>query len=472
MNVDYEGRDSSVEAKTFRIASRCNRGMIGRTLGTSAAAWTRQRTTSRAWTGRRGLVLSAALLVLAAGCSKPEIPPATVVQVQAVEVTERSISQHVTGDAVLAPIAQAAISPKITAPVRKFYVMRGSKVKQGELLAVLDNQDLSAAAIDNKGSYEQAQAAYDTATKASIPETYQKAVLDTELTKANLDVAQKIYDSRNALFKEGSIPRRELDMASASLVQAQSAYDIAKTHLASTKAVSRADALKAAAGQLASAKGKYQGAEALLRYSEIRSPIDGVVTERPLFAGETAPAGTPLITVMDVSVLLAKTHLPQEQARLLKVGQPASVWVDGMSKPVPGTVFLVSPALDPGSTTIEVWVKVPNKDGKLEAGAQTRVSIMSQTIAKALVIPREAIVTNPAGKRLAMVIDANNVTHQRKIETGISDGNEVQVIRGLKAGERVVTSGAYAMDNGTKVTIVPGSDAAGVEPDAKKPGDD
>ena len=472
MNVDYEGRDSSVEAKTFRIASPCNRGMIGRTLGMSTTAYSTRRAMSRASTGRRVLALSAGLLALTAGCSKQETPPATVVQVQAAEVADRSISQHVTGDAVLAPIAQAAISPKITAPVRKFYVMRGSKVKQGELLAVLDNQDLSAAALDNEGSYEQAQAAYNTATKASIPETYQKAVLDTELAKANLDVAQKIYDSRNALFKEGSIPRRELDMARASLVQARSAYDIAKTHLASTKAVSRADALKAAAGQLASAKGKYLGAEALLRYSEIRSPIDGVVTERPLFAGETAPAGTPLITVMDVSVLLAKTHLPQEQARLLKVGQPASVWVDGMSKPVLGTVFLVSPALDPGSTTIEVWVKVPNKDRELEAGAQARVSIMSQTIAKALVIPREAIVTNPAGKRLAMVIDANNVAHQRKIETGISDGNEVQVVRGLKVGERVVTSGAYAMDNGTKVTIVPGSDAAGVEPDAKKPGGD
>lgn len=450
MNVDCKGGNSSIEAKTFRMtSSSCNRGM----------------------TGGRVLILSVGLLTLVAGCSKQEAPSATVVQVQAATVTEQSISQYVTGDAVLAPIAQAAISPKITAPVRKFYVMRGSRVKQGELLAVLDNAELSAAALDSKGSYEQAQATYNTATKASIPETYQRAVLDVEQTKANLDLAQRIYDSRNSLFKEGDIPRRDLDTARASLVQAQSAYDIAKTHLASAKAVSRADALKAAAGQLASAKGKYRGAEALLRYSEIRSPIDGVVTERPLFAGETAPAGTPLITVMDVSVLLAKTHLPQQQARLLKVGQPASVGVEGMDKPVPGTVSLVSPALDPGSTTIEVWVKVPNKDRSLEAGAQVRVTIVSETITNALVIPKEAMVINPAGKRMTMVIDADNVAHQREIETGITDGNEVQVIRGLKAGERVVTSGAYAMDDGTKVAIVPYSGPAGVGPGVNKPGD-
>ncbi len=409
----------------------------------------------------KALAMSGCLSMLVAGCSRQEAPPAIVVQVQAATVTLQPISQYVTGDAVLSPIAQAAISPKITAPVRKFYVMRGSKIKQGELLAVLDNADLSAAALDSRGSYEQAQAAYNTAIKASIPETYQKAVLDTDQTKANLDVAQRIYDNRSTLFTQGAIPRQELETARASLVQAQSAYDIAKTHLASAKAVSRADALKEAAGQLASAKGKYDGAEALLRFSEIRSPIDGVVTERPLFAGETAPAGTPLITVMDISTLLAKTHLPQEQARLLKVGQPASVQVDGMNHPVIGTVSLVSPALDPGSTTIEVWIKIPNKDRSLKAGAQAHVSIMSQTIARALVIPKEAVVTNSAGKQIAMVIDADNVAHQREIETGITDGNRVQVVHGLKAREKVVTSGAYAMDDGTRVEVVSSQDLEG-----------
>jgi len=405
--------------------------------------------------GRRNiLLLSACLSILVAGCSKQETPQPTIVQVQAVTAAEQPISQYVTGDAVLAPIAQAAISPKITAPVHKFYVMRGSKVKKGELLAVLDNADLAAAALDSRGSYEQAQAAYNTAVKASIPEAYQKAVLDVEQAKTNLDVAQRIYDSRSTLFKNGALPRRDVDMAEASLVQAQSAYDIAKTHLASVKAVSRTDALKAAAGQLASAKGRYESAKALLQYSKIYSPIDGIVTERPLFAGETAPAGTPLITVMDVSTLLAKTHLPQREARLLKVGQPASVQVEGMSHPATGAVSLVSPALDPGGTTVEVWVKVPNKGSTLDAGSQAHVSILVQKVASALVIPKEAVLTTPSGKRIVMVINGNNVAHQRDIETGIIDGDKAQVIRGLMAGETVVTSGAYAMENNTRVSIV------------------
>ena len=83
----------------------------------------------------------------------------------------------IAADAVLAPLAQAAIAPKISAPVRKFYVQRGARVKEGQLLATLENSDLAAAALDNKGSYMAAEAAYATATKAQVPEDTQKAEL-------------------------------------------------------------------------------------------------------------------------------------------------------------------------------------------------------------------------------------------------------------------------------------------------------
>lgn len=409
------------------------------------------------------LAVSLGVMVSVMGCDKQEPEAQPVVQVQAEQVTPQPISQYVTGDAVLTPIAQAAITPKITAPVKKFYVKRGSKVKKGQLLAVLDNADLAAAALDSKGAYEQAQAAYNTATKASIPADYQTATLAVQQAKANLDVAQKAYDNRKSLFQQGAIPGQEVDTAKASLVQAQSAYDIAKAHLEAFKSVNHADALKGAAGQLASAKGKYESAEAQLKFSEIRSPINGVVTDRPLYAGETAPAGSPLITVMDVSALLAKTHLPEDSARALKVGQPASVTLEGGTQSFPGTVSLVSPALDPGSTTIEAWVKVSNKDGNLKAGTPVRVSIKSKTVKDALVIPKEALLTGPAGKHTVMVVDSANVAHQREVQTGITDGKNVQIVSGLKAGEHVVTVGAYAMQDGTKVKIVPPAAESGEE---------
>ena len=178
--------------------------------------------------------------------------------------------------------------------------------------------------MDNRGSLEAAQAAYATTTKAQVPEDTLKAESDLAAAKANLDLNKSIVKSRKQLFAEGAIPGRDLDTAEAALVQAQAAYDAAAKHLESVRSVSRQAALKAAKGQLTSAEGKYKGAEAQVSYSEIRSPIDGVVTDRPLFAGETAAAGTPLITVMDTSALLAKTHIAQSLAQQLKVGDEAA----------------------------------------------------------------------------------------------------------------------------------------------------
>ncbi len=139
---------------------------------------------------------------------------------------------------------------------------------------------------------------------------------------------------------------------------------LAQQHLTALQAAGKKDQLKSAKGQLTSAQGKYEGAAAQLAYSEIRSPIDGVVTERPLYPGETAAAGTPLLVVMDTSSVIARAHIPQEQAAALKVGDAATITAPGDIQ-VNGKVTLVSPALDPNSTTVEVWVEAPNPDGQL-----------------------------------------------------------------------------------------------------------
>ncbi len=97
------------------------------------------------------------------------------------------------------------------------------------------------------------------------------------------------------------MPRKELDASAVSLAQAKAQYEIAEKHLAALQVRGRQQQLKSAKGQLTSAQGKYEGAAAQLAYTEIRSPIDGVVTDRPTYPGETPPPGTPLLTVMDTS---------------------------------------------------------------------------------------------------------------------------------------------------------------------------
>jgi len=421
------------------------------------------------------LAISALLLaILAAGCSKKEAPEATAVSVEAATAQVEPITAHIVTDAVLAPLAQAAISPKITAPVKKFYVQRGAHVKEGQLLATLENSDLAAAVTDNQGAFDAADATYQTEVKAQVPEDYQKAQLDVAQAKANLDLNQSIVASRKQLFAQGAISGRDLDTSLAALVQAQAAFDAAQKHLEGVKAVGHEAALKAAKGNLESARGKYQGAEAALSYSEIRTPIAGVVTDRPLYAGETAATGAPLITVMDTSALLAKIHLSQPQAQLLKSGDPASITVPGLPDPVPGKITLVSPALDPGSTTVEVWVRLENPKGTLRPGTAVHVSIAGHAAPKAIVVPSESIVVASSGKPTVMVIGSDGVAHQTAVTTGIVDADQTQILTGLHAGQQVVTTGAASLDDGTHVKVGSSedSDKSGNKPPAGKGDDD
>jgi HlyD family secretion protein len=398
---------------------------------------------------------AAAVLLAAAACSKAPAGPPPVVTVQTATAAPASISAVVTADAVLYPQSQAAITPKISAPVERFYVQRGERVHKGQLLVTLEHGDLAGAATQTQGLYDQAQAAYETTREASVPADRQKAELDVATSKQALDAAQKVYDDRQMLFTQGALPHRDLDNAGVALADAKSQYEVARQHLDALKAVTQAQTLKAAEAQLNSAKGQYEAAEAQLGYATIRSPIDGYVTERPFYAGEMANAGTPLLTVMETTTVVARAPVPEEQASQIHVGDAAAVSVPGLADPVEGKVTVVSPALDPSSTTVQVWVEVPNPHGELKPGTSVRVSIVARTVAGAIVVPAEALLTDPEGEHTVMVVGADHKAHARPVETGITEDGRVQIVKGLKAGETVVTTGAYGMDDGTRVQTQP-----------------
>jgi multidrug efflux pump subunit AcrA (membrane-fusion protein) len=399
------------------------------------------------------IVVVAVLCLAVAGCGKSEKEEGPEVSVQAVPAAKADIARVVNTEAVIFPILQSAITPKINAPVKKFYVVRGQKVRQGQLLAVLENRDLSAAALDNKGAYEQAEATYNTSVNATLPEEVAKAELEVQSSQQELDAAQKLYSSRQDLYKQGALPRKDLDAAAVQLAQARTAYDVAKKHLDGLNAVGKKGAIQSAQGQLTSAKGKLLNAEAQLSYTEIRSPINGYITDRPLYPGEMASTATPLLTVMDISQIVAKAHIPQSDALLLHKGDTAAVALPGMEKPVTGKVSLVSPALDPNSTTVEVWVQAANPDQQLRPGATAQVSITAQTVHNALVVPAAALLNAKEDSAQLMVVDAQNRAQSRDVKIGIKTGDQAQIVSGLKPGEVVITEGAYGLPEKTRVRI-------------------
>ncbi len=395
----------------------------------------------------------AAMLCVASGCSKGEKEKEPVVSVQTTPARRASISQVISTEAVVYPLEQATIAPKISSTIKKFYVQRGARVKKGQLLAELENSDLSAAAESSKGDLEQAEANYATTVGASLPQQIQKAELDAVAAKSNFDAQQKVYESRKQLFQQGAIPRKDMDSAEVAFLQARSQNEQAQKQLADLQRVGKEQTLKSAQGSRLSAEGRKRAAEALLSYSRITSPIDGVVTDRPLFEGDFAAANQPLLTVMNTSRLIAKSHIPQSEAAVLKVGNPAELKIPGLDEPIKGRVSLVSPALDPGSTTIEVWVEASKPDPALKPGMSVEVSMTAKMVKDALVVPAPAIYKNPEGADYILLAGADGHAHLKTVQVGVRNAEFAQIVSDVTAGDPVISSGGYALPDNTQIKV-------------------
>lgn len=214
-------------------------------------------------------------------------------------------------------------------------------------------------------------------------------------------------------------------------------------------------------------------AEAQVSYAGLRSPINGVVTDRPLFPGETATSGTPAITIMDISSLIAKLHIAQASAQKLHLGDKAELAVPGIDEPQSATVSLISPALDPGSTTVEVWLKLANPEGRYKVGTPVHATLHGRTIPNAVQVPANAIVPGEDGGTNVLIVGADSTAKKRAVKPGIRTPEKVQILDGITPADMVITEGGYGLEDGTKVKVGgdKDEDKGGDKPEAGDKGD-
>jgi HlyD family secretion protein len=397
-----------------------------------------------------------ACLLAFGGCAqkKEEAEVEGPAPVQVTAVTTDTIQRITRGDGALFPESQWNVMPKISAPVQKFLVNRGDHVKAGQLLAVLENRDLVATAASNKGQVAQAQANLQTTQRVTIPESVVKARTDVRSFQEQEDAAKKVLESRQQLYKEGALARKLVDDASVAYAQAAAQLATAQEHLRVLEAAGTQAQVESARGQLEAAEGQYQSAEAQLKYSEVASPGAGIVADRPLYPGDMAAAGTPLMVIMDISRVVARVNIPVNEASELKVGQQATVTLAEGGKEFPGKVTVVSPATDPNAATIQVWIELPNPGELLKPGATAHAAIITETIKNATLVPTSAILPGEEGGQAVLVITPDSVAHKRNVQVGVRQGGKVQILNGVLPGEEVVTVGGMGVDDKGKVKII------------------
>ena len=196
-----------------------------------------------------------------------------------------------------------------------------------------------------------------------------------------------------------------------------------------------------------------------LSYTEIRAPIDGVVSERFIKLGNTIDVNAPTFQVTSLEPLISYLHVPEREYRRIDPGQDAAIHVDALAgKQFDAIVSRVSPVVDPETGTFKISIEVSDASRQLKPGMFGRISIVYDTHKNAMRIPRSAIIEE-AGLSTVFVID-NDVAERRVIRTGYAEGGQIEVLDGLDETETFVTVGQTSLKNGSSVSIINAAEAS------------
>ncbi|MBX6330419.1 MAG: efflux RND transporter periplasmic adaptor subunit [Gemmatimonadaceae bacterium] len=361
--------------------------------------------------------LSALALAGVTACGRPAAKAAE--QPQVIEVGRENIAVAATGElrsgpaisGTLEPRNQATIRAEVAGPVVQTYVERGEPVRRGQLLLRID----------------------DTALR----EAFLSAQSGERSAKLALDNAQRDLERNTALSKAGAIADRDLEAAQRALAAAQAAYADAQARLTS--------------------------AQQQLDKTRIHAPFTGVVSDRPVNAGDVVQPGTALITVVDPTSMRLVASVPADQIGAIKLGAPVQFDVNGYpGRTFTGHIDRISPAADPTTRQVQIDVAIPNEKSALVAGlfAQGRVAAESRT---GLVVPITAIDQGGA-MPTAMRVKAGKV-EKVPVEVGLTDQatQQIEVVAGLNPGDTLLVGAAQGITPGTPVRVITASDRTTAE---------
>ncbi|KFL25868.1 hypothetical protein JP74_16595 [Devosia sp. 17-2-E-8] len=337
---------------------------------------------------------------------EPEPAAARVMELNPVEITTLApqlLEQTVKVTGTLAPERRADITPQVSGKLQTVNVRPGESVLAGQVIAQIDIRDLRLA--------------------------LNQQVANLNATKAQLTLARTQLDNAQALFDRGTGSKANLDSAQANVNALSAQTDALQTQV--------------------------DTAERAIQNASITAPFAGIIASRSAEPGQSVTSGSPLVTLVDLSVMEVQAIAPLSDSASLKEGQRATLTVEGIPQQTfEASVDRISPVAIENTRSIPVFLTLKNPDGVFRGGMFTTGSIVVDEAKDALAVPLSALREDKQGDFVLAVADGKLV--RQAVEKGRqwSTGNLVQILSGLKAGDVVVTGRLPELEPDTAITIV------------------
>jgi RND family efflux transporter MFP subunit len=360
-------------------------------------------------------------------------------QMRVATAAKTEVPRTVTATGTLAAEDHVVLGPKVVGRLSEIRVDLGSRVRKGQAIANIDPNDYRLRVAQAAAALQQAR------VRLGLPAEGNNDKVDPEQTAivrqaaAVLKEARQTHDRMVELWDRKLIARAELDAAVSQLAVAEGRHQ---------------DAIEEARnrqGMLFQRRSELEIARQELADTAIVSPMDGAVSERQASVGQYLAAGAPIVTLVRMDPLRLRLAVPEREARAVRVGQRVTLTVEGDPTKYEGRVARLSPAIAENNRTLMMEAEVPNTQGVLRPGSFAKADIVVEIAQQIVTVPQDSIVTFAGIEKVLTVAEGKAV--EKRVRTGRRVGDQVEVIEGVSAGDRVIVRPGNLV-SGQPVTVV------------------
>jgi membrane fusion protein, multidrug efflux system len=362
------------------------------------------------------------------------------VEVSTAQVVERNTRRGIEVVGSLEAEDEVTVSSQLSGNLDEITVDVGTSVQRGQVIARVDNRELKLRVEQAVATLRQAEAKLG--IKPGERFDLQKQP-DVRQARAALERARYDWTAAQNLVDKGDISRQQFDVAQRAFEQAEARYQAALENVRNLEA------------QIEEKRAVLALASKEVTDTAIISPISGVVREKLASRGEYLQPGKPVATIVQVNPLRLRLEVPENFAASISRGQAVTLKVDSFAdREFQGHIKRINPSVDEKSRSLVAEAEVANSAGLLRPGMFARAQILSKAEGVALMVPEKAVVSL-AGVNKVFVVNGNQAS-ERQVKLGARDGSMVEVIEGVRVGERVITSNTDRLTDGTSVSASAG----------------
>ncbi len=394
-------------------------------------------------------------------------PPA-MVQVITAELSSISRTQELTGE--VTATESVVISAMLEGPVVFCPWREGDRVKAGEKLIEIDRRVTRAELQIAKAQLSLAEAKLADLKSGTRPEEILKAEETVRQMAESYAFSKLDFQRTNQLVESGALPKETLEKAKVEYISDEARLASAEKHLEMLKNGPTRTSLEVEQAAVMVTRANLALAEAKLAERVITAPFSGTIIRVNVRPGSLAIAKAPLIEMIDPASMVVRFAVPEKMAASIQQGMKLEVLLDAYpGLPLTARVTRIHPELDQGTRTRTAEAVINGKT-EILPGMFVRVKLHLESADNVIVLPVEAVVKRQAAERVVFIAEDGKARVQ-KVTTGIETGSHIQIVSGVRPGDKVIVSGNEKLKDGAATALAPKSSAGKNQPSTVPKGD-